>query len=211
MPINSKALGAVLALAAITGLAQAQAQTADEHAAHHPPTTPGEAQAPGALPPSGGSMQPGGASSGTPAMMGGDMGRMMQGDMGQMMQRMHAMMARGAGPMMRDMQSLRHIEGQVAFYRTELKITDAQLPQWNAFAEALRSGAQRMQAAIMHAMQSGTSAPAPEQLERRIAVVSAQLETLRAIQAAATPLYAVLSDEQKKVADELMAEHMQRM
>ena len=63
----------------------------------------------------------------------------------------------------------------------------------------------------MHTMQSGTSAPAPEQLERRIAVVSAQLETLRAIQAAATPLYAVLSDEQKKVADELMAEHMQRM
>jgi hypothetical protein len=210
MPINPRPMLAALAFTAMTGMAQAQ--TANDHDAHHPPTTPAEAQAPGASPPSGGPMQqPGGAAPGAPAMMGGDMGRMMQGDMGQMMQRMHAMMAQGAGPMMRAMQSLRHMEGQIAFYRAELKITEAQLPQWDAFADALRSGAQRMQAAIMQAMQSNGPVPAPDQLERRIAIVSAQLETLRAMQAAGRPLYAVLSDEQRKIADELMAEHMRRM
>ena len=36
-----------------------------------------------------------------------------------------------------------HIEGRIAFLKAELKITDAQLPQWNTFADALRSDAKR--------------------------------------------------------------------
>ena len=40
---------------------------------------------------------------------------------------------------------LRHIEGQIAFYKAELHITDAQTAQWNAFADTLRSGAKQLQ------------------------------------------------------------------
>jgi hypothetical protein len=29
-----------------------------------------------------------------------------------------------------------HVEGRIAFLKTELKITEAQSPQWNQFAEA---------------------------------------------------------------------------
>jgi len=52
-----------------------------------------------------------------------------------------------------------HVEGRIAFLKTELKITDAQLPQWNAFADALRNSAGQMRAAMQtnarrHARQS---------------------------------------------------------
>jgi hypothetical protein len=39
-----------------------------------------------------------------------------------------------------------HIEGRLAFLKTELKITDAQLPLWNAFAQAMRDNATAMRA-----------------------------------------------------------------
>jgi hypothetical protein len=45
----------------------------------------------------------------------------------------------------------KHIEGRLAFLKTELKITDAQLPLWNAFAQALRDNATAMQT-MPHAM-----------------------------------------------------------
>jgi hypothetical protein len=42
-------------------------------------------------------------------------------------------------------------------------------------------------------------------------MLGAQLDMMKALQAVETPLYAVLSDDQKKTADELMAEHMMAM
>ena len=35
----------------------------------------------------------------------------------------------------------RHVEGRIAFLKTELKITDAQQPLWNAVADAMRADA----------------------------------------------------------------------
>jgi hypothetical protein len=49
------------------------------------------------------------------------------------------------------MQPGQHIEGRLAFLKTELKITDAQAPQWNAYADALRANAKR-KGEMMHAM-----------------------------------------------------------
>lgn len=37
---------------------------------------------------------------------------------------------------------LHRVDRRLAFIRTELKITDAQMPAWNAFAEAVRSTTQ---------------------------------------------------------------------
>jgi hypothetical protein len=109
------------------------------------------------------------------------------------------------------MMSFAHIEGQIAFYKAELKITDAQLPQWNAFADALRAAAKAMQSAQMQAAKGGDEAPAIAQMDRRIEMLSAALDAMKQVDLAAKPLYAVLSDEQKKTADELMTEHMRRM
>ena len=48
-------------------------------------------------------------------------------------------------------------------------------------------------------------------MERRIAALTAQAESMRSVQAAARPLYAALSDEQKRTADALMEEHLRSM
>jgi LTXXQ motif family protein len=95
------------------------------------------------------------------------------------------------------------VEGRIAFLRTELKITDGQLQQWNAFAEALRANARRM--TEMQGMMSQSASPsAPERLDRMEKMMAGMLEATRATKGALTPLYAVLSDEQKKTADTLL-------
>ena len=143
-------------------------------------------------------------SAGNGMMMGGNMPQMAQ-----MMRTMMMMMQHGMGSA--GMMPLRHIEGQIAFNKAELHITDAQLPQWNAFADALRGNAATLQAAMQKGMQASGSATAPEQMERRIAMHSIQLDTMKAMLAVAKPLYAALSDDQKKTADELMGEHLMGM
>ena len=98
-----------------------------------------------------------------------------------------------------------HVEGRIAFLKTELKITDAQLPQWNAFAQALRDRAtamQGMQSTMMGMMNQGGTLP--DKLTAQEKFLADRLEAIRKQKTAAGPLYASLSDDQKKSADELM-------
>src|SRR5215467_14511800 len=98
-----------------------------------------------------------------------------------------------------------HVEGRLAFLKTELKITDAQLPLWNAVADAIRANVKSM-SEIMSGGMMGSSQPAtlPEKLALREKMMTAHLEALRKFKAAVDPLYAALSPEQKKSADELL-------
>lgn len=100
-----------------------------------------------------------------------------------------------------------HVEGRIAFLKAELKITDAQLPQWNTFADALRSDARRRAEMLATMRQAGTS-NALDRLDRTEKMLSAMVETVHSTKAAFGPLYAVLSDEQKKMADSLLREPM---
>ena len=142
---------------------------------------------PGSVTPNSGMAAPGG-------MMGGDMGRMMR-----------ERMAAAA------MQPFRRIEGQLAYFRTELQLTEAQAPLWNAFADRVRDQSERLRQATQQAMAAAGPGPAPQQMERRIALLSAHLEATRTFALAAAPLYAALSEEQRRTADELMAEHLRSM
>jgi LTXXQ motif family protein len=157
-----------------------------------------------------GGVGPGGSGH-SPGMMGGDMPRMMQ--MMQMMQTMHRAMSRNcmAGGGLAGMSPFAHIEGQIAFYKAELGITDAQRPQWDALVEVVRATAKALQQAYMPPTQPGAPVSAPELIDRRVALVAALLEAMKAMKPPFQALYAVLSDEQKKKADELMAEHLQAM
>jgi LTXXQ motif family protein len=119
-------------------------------------------------------------------MMGMMRGMRMDGGMG--------MMSAGAG----------HVEGRIAFLKTELKITDAQMPLWNAVAEAMRANAKTV--ADMHSemMGGGQTATFPERLAAREKRLAEQLDATRKLKTAADPLYAAFSEEQKKTADELI-------
>lgn len=103
------------------------------------------------------------------------------------------------------------IEARLAYLKTALKITDAQQPQWDVFANTLRKQArdmdQRIQArrSQMAEVQAGTQPTAIERLERRQQRLDAAAARLKETLAAAKPLYAALTPEQQKVADELLA------
>ena len=164
----------VLMLALIAGSALAQQPQHDEH---HPPAPPAAAG---------------------PGMPGGMAGA---GDM-PMMGMMRMMMGRDGMSMMGAM--ARHVEGRLAFLKTELKITDAQLSLWNAVADAMRANAKTMGDMAGGMMGGSQTATLPDKLAMREKMMTAHLEALRKFKAAVDPLYAALSEEQKKTADELL-------
>ena len=96
-----------------------------------------------------------------------------------------------------------HVEGRIAFLKTELKITDEQMPVWNAVADAIRVAPKDVSGMpCMPMMQSSDTLP--ERLAAREKAMTAHLEALRPLRSAVEPLYVALSDDQKKTADQLM-------
>jgi hypothetical protein len=168
------AAGAVLVIA---GATYAAAQTSS-HEAHHPEGAQKqetETQAPS-------------------QMRGGMMGGMMQG--GGMMRMMENC------PMMGG--TAAHAEGRIAFLKAELAITDQQKEAWDAYAAAIKKnleGMQAMRETMMKAMQAKSPV---ERLDAHIAAMDARVTALKELKPAATTLYAALTDEQKKKADELL-------
>jgi hypothetical protein len=103
------------------------------------------------------------------------------------------------------------VEARLAHLKTALKITDAQQPQWDAFAETQRKQAreatERMQAreAQVAERQKGARPTAVQKMERRQAMLAAASARLNETLAVTKPLYAALSPDQQKIADELLA------
>jgi hypothetical protein len=150
------------------------------------------------------------------------------------------MMTCGHMSMSSMMHAGQHIEGRLAFLKTELKITDAQAPQWNAYADALRANAKRMHEfrsdmmskgmmmgqgmmgqgmmgqgmmnqGMMNQGQAGKTLTVPEHLALAEQHMAGHMEMLGAIKEPLTDLYGVLGDEQKQMADELLMGHMGMM
>ena len=106
------------------------------------------------------------------------------------------------------------VEARLAYIKTALKITDAQNAQWESFASVLRKQAkdrdQRMEAFRAKHTQGGQRMQRPqvsaidrmEFMQTRMAERSARLSE---VIAAAKPLYATFSPEQKQVADEMLS------
>jgi hypothetical protein len=100
-----------------------------------------------------------------------------------------------------------YVDGELAFLKTELKITEAQMPQWNVFAQAFSADREKRASLCRDAMEQAkemksaslldTVSMAEDQLAQR-------LDSLRVIKAALKPLYASLDKEQKKTADQIM-------
>ncbi len=103
------------------------------------------------------------------------------------------------------------VEARLAYLKTALKIIDAQQAQWDAFAATLRKHAreadQRVQARRAEGAARGEKRTPPTAIERMersqqrlAAAYTRQSETLVAVK----PLYAALSPEQQKIADDLL-------
>ena len=102
------------------------------------------------------------------------------------------------------------VEARLAYLKTALKITDAQQPQWDAYAGLVRNGAkqreQRFQSRLAGAVR-GAERQRPNAIERLEKAQSFHAEAVTRINemlAVEKPLYAALSPQQRKVADELL-------
>lgn len=120
-----------------------------------------------------------------------------------------------------------HVEGSLAFIKTELKITDAQGSAWNNFADAYRAFAASKPAMMMQgggmmsggmtggesggmaqgnsAMPQGRSAMSyPDRMKAHMQMMEEHVEAGKKFAPAAEALYASLTAEQKKAADDLL-------
>jgi hypothetical protein len=104
------------------------------------------------------------------------------------------------------------VEARLAYIRTALKITAAQQLQWDAYAGVLRRQAgmmeKRMQERRAQFDKGATERRRPSLVERhehqreRMIQASQRMDELLAVE---KPLYAVLTPEQQRIADEVLA------
>ncbi|MCF8466955.1 MAG: Spy/CpxP family protein refolding chaperone [Sneathiella sp.] len=95
-------------------------------------------------------------------------------------------------------------EGRLAFLKAELQIKADQEGVWKEYSDAVRnrmSGMQDMRTQMMKTMQDGN---AIVRMDAHISGMQAMLDALKAVKPATTMLYEALSDEQKKIADQLI-------
>ena len=180
---------------------------------HHP--TDGAKSAPVPSNPTPATSQPG---MGAPQGRTGDMPMMgVMSDMKNMMSNMSMMnmmnMMGMTGLGMGGMATMDRVEGRIAFLRAELKITDAQASAWNAFADALRANAKKL------AGVPASRTPKPDDTQQQVLTMAdrlneqeqwllARLDGTRTMKSAFTKLNEVLSDDQKKTANDLLAPHL---
>ena len=167
------------------------------------------------MPMTGGMMgqgSPGMMGQGQGGMMGQGAGGMMGDGMGGMMGGcpMSDMMASGRHGMMKGMghgmmmHSVPMMEGRLAYIKADLEITDAQMPAWDAYAEAVRARHTTMESMHADMMKAKESGSALERMDVRIRAMESMVGSLKALRPSTEALYAVLTDEQKKKADQLL-------
>ena len=105
--------------------------------------------------------------------------------------------------------ALDRIDGRLAFLETELKITEEQASTWKELADAFRTTAKTHNEAMQEMMTTVRDdglweLPLPDRLAFQQVHMEARLDEMKVLSEAVDKLYAVLSEEQKKIADEIV-------
>ena len=95
-------------------------------------------------------------------------------------------------------------DGRLVNLKTELKITDAQAGVWKAYADAIKARVDVMQGTRTGMMDAMDKGGAIERMDIRIKGMEAMVESMKVVKPATEQLYAALTAEQKKVADQLI-------
>lgn len=99
-----------------------------------------------------------------------------------------------------------HTEGRIAFLKAEIKITPAQEAAWDKVAQAMRQDSQERRQSFEQMRTTHDQAQdAVQRLEARTKFAQLRIQESERFLAAFRPLYASLSDDQKKAADSLLA------
>ena len=127
-------------------------------------------------------------------------GCLMYGMMGQGRMMGHGMMHQGSGMHSSNMSAA--IEKRLAKLESVLQVTNAQQTEWTAYSDAVIGRGEVMQGMHQSMMALMDDGGAVERMEARIAGMEAMIEAMKAVKPATEALYAVLTDDQKKLADE---------
>jgi len=92
-------------------------------------------------------------------------------------------------------------DARLSFLKNELAITADQDSAWQAYAKQVKQQAESMQALFAQA-QSQTAQSAPDRLNQRAEFAKQRAANMEAMSTAVKSLYAVLTPEQKAVADQ---------
>jgi periplasmic protein CpxP/Spy len=98
------------------------------------------------------------------------------------------------------------IPARIKYLHDRLRITPEQEPLWDTVAQAIRANAQDAAPLLKERFRTRTSGSALEVLHSYEALGEAQLDGLKKFVAAFDPLYAGLSESQKRIADAILRE-----
>lgn len=94
----------------------------------------------------------------------------------------------------------RNVEDRIAYLHSQLKITSAQEPQWNAFADVMRGNGQTM-GQLFQQRRAATNVSALDDMTQYATIAQAHADGMKKLVDAFGPLYNSFSPEQKKLAD----------
>jgi hypothetical protein len=94
-------------------------------------------------------------------------------------------------------------EQRVRSLQSELHITDAQMPQWSAFAQAMRDSATSTDTLFRQRASTAQSMSALDNMKSYAQVARAYADNTEKLSAAFEALYGVLSSQQKQTIDSL--------
>jgi periplasmic protein CpxP/Spy len=102
----------------------------------------------------------------------------------------------------------RHVEGRIAYLKTELKITDAQAPMFEKVANVMRENAKAM-GDTAQSLRGDPNQPRTviSRLEARVKFAQLRADGEAKMLAAFRPLYQAMSPDQQKAADEMFEHH----
>jgi len=99
------------------------------------------------------------------------------------------------------------VEARIKELHTKLKITPAQEELWNNVAQVMRDNAKTMEALIRTRSEKAGTMTAIDDLKSYSEIAEAHADGLKKFIPAFEPLYAGMSDAQKKSADTLFRQH----
>ena len=138
-------------------------------------------------------------------MMGGScpmMGMMGQGASGRGMMGGGMMSGNMMGTQQSNMGAM--ADRRLADLKDKLKITSGQIDAWNAYADAVKARVAIMQGTHAAMMNKMTSGSAVDRMYARVTSMQAMVDGMKAVTPAIGKLYAALTAEQRKTADQLI-------
>ncbi len=100
-----------------------------------------------------------------------------------------------------------HVEARIKELHTKLKIAPEQEELWNNVAQVMRDNAKTMEALIKARKEKAGAMTAVDDLKSYGEIAEAHADGLKKFVPAFEPLYAAMSDAQKKSADTLFRQH----